>query len=202
MSAGRAVNFALYYAGWFACVLGPAWGRPWTGRAIALVLLSCHLALVERRGDELALMLAAATIGVVVDSAQIAAGLLRFPSGTILGWLPPAWLIVLWAQFAATFHFSMGWMKGRPRTAALFGAVGGPLAFLAGHRLGIVDFHPAGWPSLLSLAVVWGAVMPLLVAIAARQDGRAGVGQYRSWRGRKTKDEGRRTKDEGLKTKD
>lgn len=182
MTAGRAVNFALYYAGWFACVLGPAWGWPWTGTALALVLSGCHLALVERRGDELALMLAAAAIGTVVDSAQIAAGLLRFPGGTLFGVLPPAWLIVLWAQFAATFHFSLRWMKGRPWTAALFGAIGGPFAFLAGRRLGIVDFHPAEWPSLLALAVVWGAVLPLLVRIAARQDGRAGVGQYRSLR--------------------
>jgi hypothetical protein len=182
MSAGRAVNFALYYAGWFACVLGPAWGWPWTGTAIALGLMACHLALVERRREELHLMLATAAIGTAVDSAQIAAGLLRFPGGTLFGWLPPAWLIVLWAQFAATFHFSMQWLKGRPRTAALFGAVGGPLAFLAGRRLGVVAFHPAEWPSLLSLAVVWGAVLPLLGAIAARQDGRAGIGQYRRWR--------------------
>lgn len=179
MTAGRVANFGLYYAGWFACVLGPTWGWPWTGTAIAVALIGCHLVLVERRRDELALLLAAAAIGTAADTAQIALGLLRFPGGTLFGWLPPAWLIVLWAQFAATFHFSLSWMKGRPGTAALLGAVGGPLAFLAGHRLGIVDFHPAWWPSLLALALIWAAVLPLLVAIAARQDGRDGVGRYR-----------------------
>lgn len=182
MPASRAVNFALYYAGWFAAVLGPAWGYPWTGTAVALALLGCHLALVHRRRDELVLMAAAALFGTVVDTLQIAAGLLRFPTGTLFGWLPPAWLIVLWAQFAATFHFSMRWLKGRPWLAALLGAVGGPLAFAAGHRVGVVAFHPAAWRSLLSLAAVWAVAVPLLVGLAARQDGRAGVGQYRSWR--------------------
>lgn len=180
----RAVNFALYYAGWFACVLGPAWGYPWTGTAIALVLIGCHLGLVHRRRDELVLMGTAALFGTVVDTLQIAAGLLRFPTGTLLGFLPPPWLIVLWAQFAATFHYSMQWLKGRPWTAALFGALGGPLAFIAGQRVGVVAFHPAAWRSLLSLAVVWSIAMPLLLAVAARQNGREGIGQYRAWRRR------------------
>ena len=184
MHSTRAINFVLYYAGWFACVLGPAWGYPWTGTAIALVLIGCHLALVQRRGDELALMATAAVFGTVVDALQIAAGLLRFPTGTLFGFLPPAWLIVLWAQFAATFHFSMQWMKGRPWLAAFFGAIGGPLAFDAGRRLGVVAFHPAVWRSILSLAVVWAVAVPLLIAIAARQNGREGIGEYRPWRRR------------------
>ncbi|MBX3025237.1 DUF2878 domain-containing protein [bacterium] len=182
MRFGRGLNFALYYAGWFACVLGPAWGYPWTGTAIALAFVACHLALVRRRRDELALMATAAVIGLVADTLQIAAGLLRFPTGTLFGVLPPVWLIVLWAQFAATFHYSLQWLQGRPWTAALFGACGGPLAFLAGQRLGVVAFHPAMWRSLLSLGVVWAIAMPLLLAVAARQRGREGVGQYRSWR--------------------
>src|SRR5512139_539357 len=181
MVSTRAINFALYYAGWFACVLGPAWEYPWTGTAIAVALIGCHLALVQRRSDELALMAAAALFGAVVDTLQIAAGLLRFPTGTLFGWLPPAWLIVLWAQFAATFHFSMQWLKGRPWLAAAFGAVGGPLAFLAGGHVGVVAFHPEEWRSMLSLAVVWAVALPLLVGIAARQDGRTGIGEYRSW---------------------
>jgi Protein of unknown function (DUF2878) len=180
---GRALNFALYYAGWFACVLGPAWGYPWTGTAIALALIGCHLGLVQRRGDELALMAAAALFGTVVDTLQIACGLLSFPTGTVFGWLPPAWLIVLWAQFAATFHFSMKWLKGRPWLAAFFGAIGGPVAFDAGRRLGVVAFHPAFWPSLLSLSVVWASAVPFLMRIAVRQDGRKGIGEYRAWRG-------------------
>lgn len=183
---GAALNFLIYYAGWFACILGPAWGYPWTGTALALVLIGVHLALVRRRRDELALMLWAAGIGTAVDTVQIAVGALRFPVGSLNPALPPPWLVVLWAQFAATFHFSMSWMKGRPVIAALFGAVGGPLAFLAGWRLGVVELQPSLWGSLASLALAWAGVMPLLMRIAARQDGRDGCGEYRLGRRRAT----------------
>ena len=33
------VNYTLYQIGWFACVLGGASHRPWTGCLIALILV-------------------------------------------------------------------------------------------------------------------------------------------------------------------
>lgn len=173
------LNFALYYFGWFACILGPAWGYPWSGTLIAMVLIACHLALARRWREEVVLLLCSAVIGTVVDAVQIAIGTLYFPIGSVVAWLPPPWMIVLWAQFAGTLHFSMGWLKGRPGLACFFGALGGPLAFLAGRRLGVVEFHPQVWPSLLSIGIVWALAMPLLLAMAARQDGTEGVGEYR-----------------------
>lgn len=178
-TAADAVNFALYYAGWFACILGPAWGYPWSGTLIALLLIGSHLGLARRRREEIALMLCAAVIGTGADALQIAIGTLHFPIGNLVAWLPPPWMVVLWAQFAATLHFSMRWLKGRPVLAALFGALGGPLAFLAGGRLGVVEFHAQLWPSLLSLAIVWALAVPLLLRMAARQGGREGLGEYR-----------------------
>jgi hypothetical protein len=47
----------------------------------------------------------------------------------------------MWAQFATTFRFSLRTMITRPIPAALFGAAGGPIAFLAGERLGAVARH-------------------------------------------------------------
>jgi hypothetical protein len=72
------------------------------------------------------------------------------------------------------------WLVGRPLAAALLGAVGGPLAFLAGRRLGVVTLHPALWPSLVSLAVGWGLAMPAALWLAGRQRDRPGVGTYRA----------------------
>ena len=117
-------------------------------------------------------------IGTAADTLQIAVGVLHFPIGSVVDWLPPPWMTVLWIQFAATFHYGLRWLKGRPVTAALFGAVGGPIAFAAGSRLDVVAFHAAVWPSLLSLAIVCAVVMPLLLAIASRYDGRYGTGEY------------------------
>ncbi len=179
MTRPAVVNYALYQAGWFACVLGAAWGHPWLGSALGVLPLAAHVALVVRRRDAVVLALATAAIGIVVDGTQIALGTLRFDVGTVVSWLPPPWLVLVWAQFAMTFHFGLAWMKRRPRGAALFGVLGGPLAFVAGQRLGVVTLHPALWPSLASLAVTWGIAMPAAAWLAARQSGRPGIAAYR-----------------------
>jgi hypothetical protein len=175
----RVLNYVLYEAGWFACILGAAWGRPALGTALGVVPVVLHLFLVRRRQDALVLVLWTAAIGLLVDTTQIALGTLRFAAGSVTPWLPPPWLILIWAQFAITFHFGLRWLKGRPGRAALFGVVGGPLAFLAGQRLGVVELHPDLWPSLLSLAVTWSLAMPAALWLAERQSERVGIDAYR-----------------------
>jgi hypothetical protein len=76
----------------------------------------------------------------------------------------------LWVAFATTFNVSLRWFKQHLLLAALFGAIGGPLAFLAGERLGGVEFtsYPA---ALTALAIGWGLLMPLMLLIAQRFNG-------------------------------
>ncbi len=139
-AAARLVNVGLYQAGWFACVLGGASGWPWLGAATGLALVLVHLALVERRADEARFVALTALAGTAIDSAQQAAGTVAFPSGHYAAWLCPIWLTVLWAQFATLPCHSLAWLAGRPIVSVLLGAAGGPLAFLAGERLGGVTF--------------------------------------------------------------
>jgi len=87
ITAARVVNAALYQAGWFACVLGGASGRPWLGAAVGLAAVLVHLALVERRADEARLVAFAALAGTAIDSAQQGAGTVSFPSGHYASWL-------------------------------------------------------------------------------------------------------------------
>ena len=64
----------------------------------------------------------------------------------------------------------MKWMRGRWALAALMGAVGGPLSYLAGSRLGAMSFEePVS--ALLALAVIWAVAMPLLMLLSTRLDG-------------------------------
>ena len=51
--------------------------------------------------------------------------------------------------------------------AALFGAIGGPLSYLAGARLGAMSFIDSG-AAVTALAIGWGLAMPLLMWLAAR----------------------------------
>ena len=162
------VNYALYQIGWFACVLGAASQRPWTGCLIAMILVGVHLALSGERLLEVQLVLLATAVGAVVEMIQIAAGTYRFTSGTVHDALPPPWLLVMWAQFATTFRFSLRSVVMRPRLAVLFGAVGGPIAFLAGERLGAVTLRPPLAPSLLRLSISW-AIALLVFSVVVRR---------------------------------
>ena len=177
LAAARLVNLALYQAGWFACVLGGARGRPWLGAAAGLALALAHLSMVERRAAETKFVALAALAGTALDSAQQSAGTAAFPSGHYAAWLCPAWLTVLWAQFATLPCHSLAWLSGRPVACALLGAAGGPLAFFAGERLGGVTFPSGRAVGYGVLALVWAAAFPLLMHFAARSG--AFPGRYR-----------------------
>jgi len=65
---------------------------------------------------------------------------------------------------------SLGWLKSRKLVGAVFGIVGGPLAYYTGFKLGgirFVDFDAA----LIALGIGWGAVVPLLLILAERFNG-------------------------------
>jgi hypothetical protein len=58
----------------------------------------------------------------------------------VLPWLAPVWIIAMWAGFATLLHVALRWLLPHRWLAALLGAVGGPLAYYAGMRLGAVNF--------------------------------------------------------------
>jgi hypothetical protein len=165
-----AVNLAASQAGWFACVLGAANDMPWLGPLVVLALIALHLRLSRRPGPELGLLLSAVLIGLVADSLLVFSGLVSYPSGTWIDGLAPYWILAMWAIFATTLNVSMKWLRNRNAMAAALGAVGGPLAYLAGEKLGAITFNQPLF-ALAALAVIWAVAMPLLVALARRMDG-------------------------------
>jgi hypothetical protein len=160
------VNFLLYQIGWFCCVLGAAWHFPWLGMTIALGLVGVHFWLATDRTTQLKLVLAAAGVGFVIDSSQLWLGVFSFPSGTVVDWLPPPWMSVLWVQFATTFHYSMRWLNRRYTLSACFGFAGAPLAFFAGERLGAIEFLAPRLTHYAILAFFWLAAVPLLIYVS------------------------------------
>ena len=164
------VNFVAFQLGWFACVLGAANGLPWLGPVVVAAVVALHLVTARRKRPELYLVLVAMVIGLVVDSLLLATGWLRYSAGLWLPGLAPYWIIAMWALFATTLNVSMGWMRGRPVLTLLMGAIGGPLSYLAGEKLGAIELtQPTA--ALAALAVAWAIAMPLLMWLAARFDG-------------------------------
>jgi len=166
------LNVVLFQLGWFACVLGAASGYAREGAIAAALLVALHIARAAQPKREAMLAAAAATLGFLFESALVQAGWVRFEAGMLLEGAAPYWMVALWALFATTLNESMRMLQTRPWIAALLGAVGGPLAYYAGERLGAVEFIEFG-KGLLAIGAGWFVLTPLLVLLAAELDGYA-----------------------------
>jgi hypothetical protein len=162
------VNIVLFQAAWFASVLGAARGLYWAGPAATLLAVAVRLAQAQDRRKEALLLLSCGVLGFAVDTSLTALGLFlpvrgSFPSP----WSPP-WMVAMWVNFGATLNVSMAFLKGRPALSAVFGALGGPMAYFAGARLGAASIPRPAWAGLAAVAVAWGIAMPALSLLAGR----------------------------------
>jgi hypothetical protein len=155
-------NFVAYQLAWFAVILGAAHGHAWAGTAVALLVTIVHL-WIRRDPLDLKLIGVAAAVGLVLDSALAATGQVSFASAGDLP-IAPFWMLSLWISFATTLNHSLRWLMRRPVVAALGGAVFGPLAYLAGAKLGALAL-PSPVIALPLLAVSWMAAMSVFSLI-------------------------------------
>lgn len=153
------ITFVVLQVGWFSSVVGAARGFYWLGPSVVGVLCVLHLGYSYSWAEDLKLMVALALFGTLADSLQSALGLLNF-QGSWWSWLCPLWISLLWLHFGTLRQSFFRLFRGRLALAALLGALAGPLSYWAGARLGAVTFHPNPWWTVLSVALVWGTVLP------------------------------------------
>lgn len=161
------INLLVFDAAWFLTVKGAAMGFPWLGPVVTLAVLLYHLRTSPQPSVELRLAAFALFLGFLTDSLLLATGWIAYPNGQWIPGAAPYWIIMMWVLFATTLNVSMRWLHGRPRLAALLGAVGGPVSYLAGAKIGAMTFVATA-PAVVALAIAWGVAMPLLVQVAAR----------------------------------
>lgn len=164
----RILNFVGFEAGWFACALGAAGGLPFAGPLVVGVFLCVQLLLVPAPGRHARFVLVATPAGWLIDSALGRGGVFSFPAGGFGPWLCPLWMAALWANFAGTLHFCLDWLRGRYALASVLGAVGGPLAYYGGHRLGAMQLGGSLAVSLAVIAIEWAIATPALVYLSER----------------------------------
>ena len=163
-------NFLMFQAAWFATVLGAANGAPWMGPVAVLAVVAAHLRRTRQPGVESRLILGSVLLGLLGDSLVLATGWISYPNGLWVPGIAPYWILALWAVFATTLNVSLRWIHGRYALAAVFGAIGGPLSYLAGAKLGAMTIVATA-PALIALALLWALAMPMLAFLAARYDG-------------------------------
>jgi hypothetical protein len=159
------LNLALFQVAWFAAVLGAANGATWLGPLVMLAVLGVHLATTQDRQGELKLLGVAGLAGFLFDTSLVAAGVLTPVQALLPHPFSPPWMIGLWLNFAATLNVSLAWLQERYLLAALCGAVGGPLAYYGGAKLGATASLPTTG-GIFILAFGWGILTPLLVRAA------------------------------------
>ena len=160
----KVINFIAFQAAWFAAVLGAAHGMPWLGVVAVPAALALHLMLSPDWRPELLLAIAAAGTGFVFDSILIALGMFSPVAYIFPAPFSSLWMVMLWVNLGTTLNVSMAWLRGRHVLAALFGAVGGPMAYYSGAKLGAMTAIPPV-NALLAIGVAWAFAFPLLLKI-------------------------------------
>ncbi|GAB2512208.1 DUF2878 domain-containing protein [Lysobacter humi (ex Lee et al. 2017)] len=163
----RLLDIAGSQAVWFATVIGAGQGIGWLGPVAALPFAAWHVAASTSRLRIAVLVAAALACGLLLDGLLAGAGALEYAaSGRALFGVPP-WILGLWVVFALTLRCSLAILQRRLVVAGLFGAVGGPLAYLGAARgWGAVVFPPDPLPTLLMLGVGWATALPVLAGVA------------------------------------
>jgi hypothetical protein len=160
----------LFQIGWFACVLGGAKDYALTGTLVATAIILFHIIRAPKWHKELMIVFVAMFIGFIWDSYLVYQNWLGYPYGQLSMNTAPYWIVIMWGLFATTFNVSLNWLKDRPVIAVLFGAIGGPLAYYAGAKLGAVQFNDSS-AGLIALAIGWAVLMPLLLLLSDNLNG-------------------------------
>jgi hypothetical protein len=164
------LNVVLFQIGWFACVLGAAHGLAGAGALAALLIVAWHVARADAPRRELALVAVAAVLGALFETLLVQSGWIRFGAGVLIEGAATYWMVALWALFATTLNVSLRSLRKRVWLAALLGAIGGPMAYYAGARLGALELVAAG-AGLAAIGAGWAVLTPLLLRAALRLDG-------------------------------
>ncbi len=164
------VNFILFQIGWFACVIGAAKQMPWLGVATVLAIVIWHLTQAKQAKKEVQLLIIALVIGGTFDQIMLNHQLITYQAHGWSSMLVPVWILALWAEFVTVLNVSLRWMKGRWLVAVLFGAIGGPLAYMGAEKLGAVTLNHLPI-SYVALSVGWACLTPLLLKLSQKFDG-------------------------------
>ncbi len=160
--AARVINSAFFYGGWTALVVFAAEGAPGKGLLILMAILAVHFYLSHQRMKDAIFLISVTIAGCIIDTCLQAFGVLMYASpNPYISWISPFWMMGVYVLFAAAVDYSLIWMRSYLLAAAILGAIGGVMSYIAGAKLGGVEFLlPNEW-SLVVIGIVWFIFMPV-----------------------------------------
>lgn len=163
------INLSFFKAGWLASVLAAAASMPIVGTTVVAIAVLVHLRRATNLQGEAQLLVLAALIGIAWESTLVSFGIVEYSAASILSGTAPYWIVAMWVLFATTLNIGMRWLQKSTLVAAVAGAIGGPMSFLAGQKAGAVSF-PDQALALLVISAGWAVLLPLLVRFASQRD--------------------------------
>ena len=163
------LNVVFFQILWLVCVGGAGKGYAWAGLPVLAAFSAYHAYVSTTRKADFTLMAISMLIGFACDTLLLQLGLLRFDQPVPSPELAPVWIVFLWAGFALTLNHSMAFFKDKLIASIIFGVLGGPLAYwIANHVWSAVQFTAPDWQVYGALALVWGVLTPVLLALGSR----------------------------------
>lgn len=151
-------NFLSFQSAWLVAVK-----LQQQGLLILIAIIIAHFLVSHSRVRDWYTLLSIVLVGSLVDSTMSYIGLFHFKEGNLM----PLWLILLWANFALTFHYSMAWLaRCSVPVQALLGGVFGCSSYYAAYKLGAVDYPFEFSLTIFTLVVIWSVTLPVYVFIA------------------------------------
>lgn len=160
------INAVLFQILWFSCVVGGAKELLWPSILAGIILATWQLQAKNRHQTDVCLILAALIMGLIIDTAWTVFGVLEFAGARVIDPIAPVWILILWVGFSLTVNHSMSWLNSKFYLPAAVGFIGGPMSYLAGLRLGAVDYLMSPWIVSLLLGIVWAIALTILVKIS------------------------------------
>lgn len=147
-------NALLFQLGWFVCILG---GSFWAA-VFTLAALAFHFSISRKRLDDALAVIIAVLLGLIHDGLLLHTGHIQFGESL---YLPPLWLVSLWALLGITLNHSLIWIYSRPLWSGLLGAISAPLSYLGGVKLSSAEWSSPLLEVLPIIAVLWLGILPL-----------------------------------------
>lgn len=131
---------------------------------VVLLHLLVHAYFIGLKKGELGFIGTVSITGVALDQLLFRVNVFLVDGAESLA---PLWLSCLWPVLATTFMHAFETLQKHLALAAVVGAIGGTLSYIAGTRLSNVEFASAEAGPVV-MAVLWFVVMPLLLLLANR----------------------------------
>ncbi|KZY74515.1 hypothetical protein A3742_00150 [Oleiphilus sp. HI0071] len=161
----KIINAVTFQALWFTAIL--------SGWLYALPLLFVHLGhflYAERRAKVRLACIALAALGMMADSIFGVFGIYQFNAGNVMVMeLIPLWLCYMWLGFVTCLPISLSWLLRSPVVLLAFFSIGGALSYIAGRKLGALDFPDSSIPFIAGLWFVVASVVLLAIKQQQRQ---------------------------------